>query len=60
MLLLLQVILASIFKSAICMLKFKFWELSMLVGGKLEFLCGYNLVPALVLDFGGVSLMGRA
>ena len=30
------------------------------MGGKLEFLCGYNLVPALVLDFGGVSLMGRA
>ena len=30
------------------------------MGGKLEFLCGYNLVPALVLDFGGVSLMGWA
>lgn len=38
MLLLLQVILASIFKFAICMLKFEFWELSMLVlkyGGKI-------------------------
>ena len=38
MLLLLQVILTSIFKFAICMLKFKFWELSMPVlkyGGKI-------------------------